>query len=75
MIPNLLRVFLGESWRTTCFGLSGLVCVIGAVIAPKWGLQVDFLYVAVAVLCLGQIFGADASAILNVRKYLDEAKK
>jgi hypothetical protein len=75
MIPAILEKLLGKSYRTTLFGLSGLACIIAAVVAPKYGIQVDFIYVAVAILCLGQIYGADAATILNVRKFLDEAKK
>ena len=75
MIPSLLSKIFGESYRTTLFGLGGCASVLAAVIAPKYGIQVDFLYVAIFIVSLGQVFGADAASILNVRKFLDEAKK
>jgi hypothetical protein len=75
MIPALLERLFGDSYRTTLFGIGGCSSVVAAVIAPKWGIQVDFLYVAIFIVSLGQVFGADAASILNVRKFLDEAKK
>lgn len=75
MIPDLLKKVLGEGYRTTCFGLAVLALLGGSMIAPQYGIEFDFTKLCIAILAVAGIFQADAASVLNVRKFLDEAKK
>jgi hypothetical protein len=75
MIPNLLKRLLGEGYRTTLFGLSTLGLLAASMIAPRYEIEFDFTKLCIAILAVAGIFQADAAQILNVRRFLDEAKK
>jgi len=64
-----------QNWRTTAAGGATLVLLGAKVVAPKFGLEIDVLMFAIGVLAIGQIFGADAAAVLRVRRILDDTEK
>jgi hypothetical protein len=63
------------SWRTSACGCATLLLLGAKVIAPKFGFDLDILMFAVGVLAIGQIFGADASAVLHVRQLVDDVTR
>jgi len=63
------------NWRTSACGCATLLLLAAKVIGPRFGFELDFLMFAVGVLAIGQIFGADASAVLHVRQILDDFTK
>lgn len=75
MIPTLLERLLGKNYRTTCFGISTLILLGASVLGPRYGIEVDFTRLCIGILALSAIYQADASTVLNVRKFLEEAKR
>jgi hypothetical protein len=75
MIPHILEKFLGPNYRTTLFGLTTLGLLGASVAAPHYGVELDFTRLCIGILALAAIFQADAAQVLNVRKFLEEAKK
>jgi len=64
-----------QNWRTSAAGGATLVLLGAKVIGPKFGIEIDVLMFSIGVLAIGQIVGADAAAVLRVRRILDDTEE